>query len=94
VQLARYLIGLHAQERLHRELGWFSARRDVAVGGAGTGVEGFAEMRDDVRARPELPDDPELSRLWQQAFRAVVFEGADPAATLHAAARTLSEEQR
>jgi ABC-type glycerol-3-phosphate transport system substrate-binding protein len=92
VRLARYLIGTHAQERLRAELGWFSARRDVAVGDPTGGLEGFADMRNEVRARPERADYPRLSRLWQQAFRAVVFEGADPAATLHAAARAFTEE--
>lgn len=92
VRLARYLIGAHAQQRLHRELGWFSPRRDIAVEGSARGLEGFAEMKDDVRARPERPDYLRLSRLWQQAFRKIVFEGADPAATLHAAAHELAEE--
>ncbi len=93
VRLARYLIGAHPQERLHGELGWSSARRDVAVADSTVGLEGFADMRDDVRSRPERADYPRLSRLWQQAFRAVVFEGANPTATLHAAARELTGER-
>jgi hypothetical protein len=51
-------------------------------------------MREDVRPRPERADYPLLSRLWQQAFRAVVFDGADPATTLHAAARELARRER
>lgn len=93
LRLARHLIGAAAQERLHGELGWFSPRRDVAVTGAGVGLDGFAQMRDAVRSRPERTDYVRLSRLWQQAFRAVVFEGADPAATLHAAAHAFAESQ-
>jgi hypothetical protein len=46
-------------------------------------------MRDDVRPRPRRPDYALLSRLWQQAFRAVVFEHADPDATLEAADQEL-----
>ena len=89
VRLARYLIGRDAQEELARRLGWFSARRDVAVERSGDALGGFAAMRADVRPRPARADYARLSRLWQQAFRAVVFEHADPDATLHAAAREL-----
>jgi ABC-type glycerol-3-phosphate transport system substrate-binding protein len=93
IGLARYLIGRHAQDAFARQLGWFSARRDVGVQGSGELLSGFAAMRDEVRPRPERPDYPRLSRLWQQAFRAVVFEHADPAATLHAAAASLSKAE-
>lgn len=89
VRLARYLIGQHAQQRLQRELGWFSARRDVAVDAAGSLFDGFTAMRGDVRPRPTRPDYPRLSRLWQQAFRAVVFEHADPSVTLQEAAKAM-----
>lgn len=89
VRLARYLISQPVQERFARELGWFSARRDVAVNRSGELLDGFAAMRDRVRARPERVDYQRLSRLWQQAFRSVVFEHADPSATLHAAQREL-----
>lgn len=89
-RLARYLISRPVQERFVRELGWFSARRDVAASGSGDLLAGFVAMRDHVRPRPERADYKRLSRLWQQAFRSVVFEHADPAATLHAAQRELS----
>jgi len=92
-RLARYLIGRHAQERLSRELGWFSAHRDVPVNADRDLLAGFAAMRTHVHPRPERGDYPRLSRLWQQAFRAVVFEHADPAATLHAAAREFLAEK-
>ena len=85
IALARHLLGREAQTRLATELGWFSARRDVAVPTGGV-LDGFVAMRDAVRPRPERADYPVLSRRWQQAFRAVVFEGADPERTLHAAA--------
>jgi ABC-type glycerol-3-phosphate transport system substrate-binding protein len=89
MELVRYLLGHDVQARLALELGWFSARRDVGVGDAGDGLlAGYAAMQGDVRPRPERPDYPELSRLWQQAFRAVVFEGADVEATLGRAARS------
>jgi multiple sugar transport system substrate-binding protein len=83
--LARHLLGRDVQARFVRELGWFSARRDVPVGD-GALLAGFAAMRDAVRPRPERPDYAALSRGWQQAFRAVVFDHADPADTLRAAA--------
>jgi len=47
-----------------------------------------------VRPRPERADYPLISRLWQQAFRAVVFDRADPASTLHAAAAALAARPR
>jgi ABC-type glycerol-3-phosphate transport system substrate-binding protein len=84
--LVRHLLGRDVQTRFARELGWFSARRDVAVGTDGV-LDGFTAMRDEVRPRPERPDYPAISRRWQEAFRAVVFDHADPVATLHAAAR-------
>ncbi len=87
LRLARYLISEPAQRRLARELGWFSARRDVRVESADELLAGFAAMRREVRPRPARADYPRLSRLWQQAFRAVVFEHADATATLRALAR-------
>jgi ABC-type glycerol-3-phosphate transport system substrate-binding protein len=94
VALARYLISRPVQERFVRELGWFSARRDVAVSGFGDQLAGFVAMRDHVRPRPERVDYLRLSRLWQRAFRSVVFEHADPVATLHAAQRDLIRTSR
>jgi ABC-type glycerol-3-phosphate transport system substrate-binding protein len=92
--LARWLLGQEVQARFVRDLGWFSARRDVPVGGGGPLLAGFAAMRGDVRPRPEREDYPLISRLWQQAFRAVVFDGADPAVALAAAARRFAEARR
>jgi ABC-type glycerol-3-phosphate transport system substrate-binding protein len=87
--LLRYLLSRAVQERLGRELGWFSGRRDLAVdGGEGRGVlAGFAEMRAAVRPRPESTDYPRLSRLWQDAFRSVAFGGVSPRAALAEAER-------
>jgi len=87
LRLARHLLSAPVQTELHRRLGWFSARRDVDTRDGGQLLDGFAAMRDAVRARPERADYGRLSRLWQEAFRAVAFEGADPDATLAAAAR-------
>jgi ABC-type glycerol-3-phosphate transport system substrate-binding protein len=87
LELARYLLSRDVQARLARDLGWFSARRDVPLGERENLLAGFAEMRDEVRPRPERPDYPRLSRAWQQAFRAVVFDGVDPAAALRQAER-------
>ena len=89
-RLIAYLLAAPAQTQLRDALGWFSARRDIAVadGGAGAALlAGFAATRDEVRARPQRLDYPLLSRLWQEAFRAVVFSGSDPDTALAAAAR-------
>ncbi len=90
IRLAWFLISRHAQEAFARDLGWFSARDDVAPHASDESLSGFIAMRDTVRPRPERPDYARLSRLWQQAFRAVVFDHADPAATLRAAAAHLA----
>jgi ABC-type glycerol-3-phosphate transport system substrate-binding protein len=94
LDLVRHLLGRDSQARLARELGWFSARRDVSPAAGGDLLAGYAAMRDDVRPRPERADYPLISRLWQQAFRAVVFDRADPASTLHAAAAALAARPR
>ena len=85
--LARFLLSRDAQRRLHADLGWFSARRDVATNDSGALLDGFAAMRERVRARPTIADYPRLSRLWQDAFRSVAFDGVAPAAALDNAAR-------
>jgi ABC-type glycerol-3-phosphate transport system substrate-binding protein len=86
LRLVRYLIGPQAQRSFVQQLGWFSARREIGMH-AGDLLAGFVAMRDEVRPRPARADYARLSRLWQQAFRAVVFEHADPVATLQAAER-------
>ncbi|MBI4518900.1 MAG: extracellular solute-binding protein [Deltaproteobacteria bacterium] len=93
VRLARYLISAPAQMRLRRQLGWFSARTDVAVDETSEDLGGFAAMRGEARPRPERPDYPRLSRAWQQAFRAVAFERSDPVSALQAAQRGLGRER-
>ena len=81
-----HLLARDVQAELARRLGWFSPRRDVAVVDGGEALAGFAAMRSEVRPRPARADYPALSRRWQEAFRAVVFEHRDPDAVLHAAA--------
>jgi ABC-type glycerol-3-phosphate transport system substrate-binding protein len=94
LRLLRHLLSRSVQARLARELGWFSARRDVAVGDAEALFAGFVAGRADARPRPERADYLALSRSWQQAFRAVAFEGADPDVALRAAARARLAEAR
>jgi len=92
--LARHLLGRDVQQRFARELGWFSARRDVAVEAGGALLAGFAAMRDVVRPRPERADYTMISRQWQEAFRAVAFSHAPPEAALQAAAARLAPDGR
>jgi len=87
LRLLEHLLSREVQERLARELGWFSARRDVAPGEGDPLLAGYAAMRGDLRPRPERADYPLLSRAWQEAFRAVVFDGVEPDAALAAARR-------
>jgi ABC-type glycerol-3-phosphate transport system substrate-binding protein len=80
--LLRHLLSAPVQERLARELSWFSARRDVAVAAGDLLLAGWRASRADARARPETPDYLALSRAWQRAFRAMAFEGVEPEAAL------------
>jgi ABC-type glycerol-3-phosphate transport system substrate-binding protein len=84
--LVRHLLSRDVQARLGRELGWFSARHDVPIGGDDPELAGFAAMREVVRPRPEGAGYPELSRAWQRAARAVAFGGTAPADALARAA--------
>jgi ABC-type glycerol-3-phosphate transport system substrate-binding protein len=86
LRLLRHLLSRSVQARLARELGWFSARRDVRSAADEALLAGFLATRSDARPRPERADYLALSRRWQRAFRDVVFEGADPDAALRAAA--------
>jgi len=91
--LVHHLLAHDVQVAFAQRLGWFSPRRDVAVADGGEALAGFAAMRADVRPRPARPDYPALSRRWQEAFRAVVFEHRDPEAVLHAAARDAARDR-
>ncbi|HEY8493310.1 MAG TPA: extracellular solute-binding protein [Myxococcota bacterium] len=88
LDLLAHLLSQPVQERLARELGWFSARRDVAVAaGSDDLLAAYAASRPFARPRPERRDYPLLSRLWQEAFRSIAFEDAPPDAALAEAAR-------
>jgi ABC-type glycerol-3-phosphate transport system substrate-binding protein len=89
--LVRYLLSESVQVQLRDRLGWFSARRDVPAGDGDVLLDGFTAMRADVRARPARADYQRLSRLWQEAFRAVAFEHVDPDTALATAARRWAE---
>lgn len=74
----RFLLSRATQLRLAKELGWFSARKDVPFGGGASLLAGYAAMSAQVRPRPERVDYPQISRQWQRAFRRVAFEGVEP----------------
>src|SRR5439155_12584682 len=63
VALVRHLLGREVQARLASELGWFPARRDVAVPAGGV-LDGFVAMREGCRPRPDAVDYPGLTREW------------------------------
>jgi ABC-type glycerol-3-phosphate transport system substrate-binding protein len=89
LRLTRFLLSRTTQLRFNRELGWFSPRVDIADDNGSPLLSGFEAMRDRIESRPERADYPHLSRLWQRAFRAVVFEHADPGEALRKAQRDL-----
>lgn len=82
IRLVHFLLSRRVQERFAKELGWFSARRDIPFGGGDPLLAGYAAMSGDVRPRPERADYPEISRQWQRAFRRVAFDGVAPAQAL------------
>jgi ABC-type glycerol-3-phosphate transport system substrate-binding protein len=86
--LVRFLLSRETQLAFGRKLGWFSARRDVALTDDRL-LTGYAAMRAEVHPRPAGADYPRLSRAWQQAFRSVVFDGADPESALRSGERVL-----
>lgn len=92
LRLLLHLLSRDVQQRLGRDVGWFSARRDVPPAADGALLQGFAAMRADARPRPERADYPRLSRAWQEAFRAVVFDGAAPDDALAHAARATGHD--
>jgi multiple sugar transport system substrate-binding protein len=92
--LVRHLLGHDAQARLARELGWFSPRRDVPMADPTGSLAGYEAMRGEVRPRPDRADYPRLSRAWQQAFRRVVLDRADPTVALRDTAATFARGSR
>jgi ABC-type glycerol-3-phosphate transport system substrate-binding protein len=84
-RLLDYLTSPEAQRRMVASMGWFPIRpegweamteqdrRDFA---------GFLAMRREVRARPDVAEYQQISRIWQDGFHDIIFEDADPAATL------------
>src|SRR5690606_41342291 len=88
VDLLAPLLSQPAQERLARELAWFSARRDVAVAPESDDLlAAYAASRPFARPRAERRHYALLARLGPEPFRSVVFEGAPPDAALAEAAR-------
>lgn len=92
-RLLAFLLSRDVQRRLAARLGWFSARRDVSPPAEGGLLAGFEAMKAEVRPRPERADYPLLSRLWQRAFRAVVFGRVPPERAL-AEAQAAFEQAR
>jgi multiple sugar transport system substrate-binding protein len=96
-RLIDYLLSPEVQKKLANQLGWFPVRPEGWEGFSEADREfyaGYMAMQPHVRARPNLPYYPAVSRIWQDGFYAIVFSGEDPAATLkqmqadiHAAAR-------
>src|SRR5262249_7744391 len=66
LQLARYLIGREAQQTLVRELGWFSARHDLAAGKKREFLAGVAGGRHQVPPPPGRPHHPRPRRPLQR----------------------------
>lgn len=84
-QLLDYLAEAQTQQMLVRELGWFPIRDEgwqALSDEDRTAYGGFLAMREDVRARPNVPYYSEVSRAWQNAVHQMLFEDAPIEATL------------
>ncbi|MGB5875699.1 MAG: extracellular solute-binding protein [Bacteroidota bacterium] len=76
--LVDFLLSEQVQRRLTRDLGWFPVRdagweelsEDDRID-----FSGYLEMRGGLRARPAVPHYGEISRIWQQGFSDLLFEG-------------------
>jgi len=79
-RLVEFLVSNDVQQELARELGWFPIRESAwsALDEQEAGLEGFVEMRDEIRTRPPIPAYDQLSALWQDAFSRILFEGENP----------------
>jgi len=79
-RLVEFLVSTDVQQELARELGWFPIREAAwsALDLQDVHLEGFIEMRDEIRTRPPIPAYDHLSALWQEAFSRILFEGEDP----------------
>lgn len=84
-RLVEYLTRSRTQAKLAAHLGWFPIRPEGWEGFAPADRElyaGYMAMQPHIRARPNVPHYPTVSDIWQEGFHAIVFGGADPAATL------------
>jgi ABC-type glycerol-3-phosphate transport system substrate-binding protein len=76
-RLIAFLTGSEAQRFFVKNLGWMPIRSeawDVLPEKMREEYHGFIEMAPYVRPRPPVQYYESLSRLWQQAFRDIVFE--------------------
>lgn len=82
--LAKFLVSSETQKKLVKELGWFPVR---AEGWDSLGkldrelLEGFIAMQDNVRARPRLAEYEDISIIWQEGVRGILFRDKDVATT-------------
>jgi multiple sugar transport system substrate-binding protein len=79
--LIDYLLSERVQRILTRELGWFPVQEaawDALSKEDSDDLAGYMEMRGSLRARPAIPQYGEVSRVWQQGFSDLLFEGKSP----------------
>ncbi len=76
-RLVRFLASAQAQRFFVKHLGWMPTRSeawDALPQEMRTVYHGFIEMAPHVKPRPPVEYYESLSRLWQQAFRDIVFD--------------------
>lgn len=80
-ELIAFLISADGQRKLVGSLGWFPVRPEGwdALSEADRELfAGFIAMQDHVHARPTVPYYDDLSAIWQEGARSILFEGAAP----------------
>jgi ABC-type glycerol-3-phosphate transport system substrate-binding protein len=93
-RLLDYLTSPQVQKEMVASMGWFPMRPEGWEAMTEQDREhfvGFLAMRQEVRARPNRVDYQDISRIWQDGFHEMIFEDADPAATLSEMQKRIDE---
>lgn len=78
--LANFLVSSETQKKLVQKLGWFPVRAEGwdSLGSSDRELlDGFIAMQDHVRARPHLAEYEDISVVWQEGVRKILFKDKD-----------------
>jgi ABC-type glycerol-3-phosphate transport system substrate-binding protein len=90
----RYLMSPEVQLRLGRTMGWYGSVAPQAGSQEARLYAGFIAMQPHVRARRAICDYTNLSNLWQQTVRGVMFDQQPPRGALNMLAARFATTQK